>query len=55
LLAEAIRKKHKILKKKREQSPNQLKKLVKKYEENSEKLKSQNKKLNELKVLFYFT
>jgi len=50
LLAEAIRKKQKLLKKKRESSPGQLKKLVKKYEENSEKLKSQNKKLTDLKV-----
>lgn len=54
LLAEAMRKKQKLLKKKREQSPGHLKKLVKKYEENSEKLKSQTKKLNELRVLIIF-
>lgn len=51
LLAEAVRKKQKLIKKKREQSPGHLKKLVKKYEENSDKLKSQTKKLNDLRVL----
>ncbi len=48
-MAEAIRKKQKLIKKKREQSPNQLKKISKKYEENSQKLNSQNRKLVEIK------
>ena len=51
LLAEAIRKKQKLQKKKREQqtSPQQMKLLAKKYEENSQKLRNQNKQLVELK------